>query len=112
MPNGSHKAWGALGNGRFVFKSEGTDFGVGVAIDDFVIEKFEGKLETQIVQQNAGYSNENEVTINWSSDEVSNAQVLKIFKANLCALPTTTDGQMHDKNEKSKRKDKQNHCRV
>lgn len=52
---------------RFVFKSEGTGNHPGVAIDDVEITKFDGKLETAIVDIRADYTTPDAVTVEWTT---------------------------------------------
>jgi PKD repeat protein len=53
---------------RFQFRSDGTGFHPGVAIDDVEISKFEGELQTNLTIFNGEFSDGNkEITINWTT---------------------------------------------
>jgi hypothetical protein len=66
---------------RFVFKSDDEENNVGVAIDDFEIEKFEGEPETEIVNQNAEYTGDSEMTITWSTFPEYQAEKFEIERS-------------------------------
>ena len=54
---------------RFVFRSEATGFHPGVAIDDFEVTKFEGELQTALVDGSftAEFTGDKEITLNWTT---------------------------------------------
>ncbi len=52
---------------RYVFRSDDNEPAQGLAIDDFEITKYDGVLETNVTVFNAGYTSEQEVTINWTT---------------------------------------------
>ena len=52
---------------RFVFRSDKSDPAQGVAIDDIAITKYDGELKTTVTVFNAGYTADQEVTINWTT---------------------------------------------
>ncbi len=50
---------------RYIFRSNYEVQAQGLAIDDFEITKYEGELKTTVTIFNAGYTGEQDVTINW-----------------------------------------------
>ncbi len=52
---------------RFVFQSDSEIQAQGVAIDDVEVTKFEGELKTTVTVFNAGYTGDQEITINWTT---------------------------------------------
>jgi hypothetical protein len=66
---------------RFVFKSDDEDNQIGVAIDDFTIQKFDGDPQTEIVNQNAEYTADSEMTISWSTSPEYQADKFEIERS-------------------------------
>jgi len=52
---------------RYVFRADDEEPAQGFAIDNFEITRYEGELETNVTVFNAGYTSEQEVTVNWAT---------------------------------------------
>ncbi len=65
---------------RFVFKSDGDNVtGSGVAIDDVLLTRFDGKLETAIISQSGAYDNlGTSINVNFQSQPEYNARTFTV----------------------------------
>ncbi|HQW24777.1 MAG TPA: PKD domain-containing protein [Saprospiraceae bacterium] len=52
---------------RYIFRSDDEEQAQGFAIDNFEITRYEGELETNVTVFDAGYTGEQEVTVNWAT---------------------------------------------
>ena len=52
---------------RFVFRSDNEEQAQGLAIDDVQVTQYAGELKTNVTVFNAGYTGDQEVTINWTT---------------------------------------------
>lgn len=52
---------------RYVFRSDGDEPAQGLVIDDFEVTKYEGELETKVTIFSAEYTDEQEVTVKWTT---------------------------------------------
>ncbi|HEY3387407.1 MAG TPA: PKD domain-containing protein, partial [Saprospiraceae bacterium] len=52
---------------KFIFRADGEEQAQGFAFDDFEVTKYEGELKTIVTVFNAGYTDEQEVTVNWTT---------------------------------------------
>ncbi len=59
---------------RFVFRSDADEVAQGLAIDDFQITRYEGELQTTVTVFNADYTDDQEITINWTTGVEYHAQ--------------------------------------
>lgn len=79
---------------RYVFRSDDDEPAQGVVIDDFEITKYEGPLETNVTLFSAEYTDEQEVTVKWTTGIEYQAQKF-ILERSFTGFDFTQVGQLN-----------------
>jgi photosystem II stability/assembly factor-like uncharacterized protein len=79
---------------RYVFRSDDSEPAQGLVIDDFEVTKYEGELRTMITVFEANYTDEQEITVNWTTGIEYNADKF-VLERSYTGFDFTDIGQLN-----------------